>query len=422
MVDEPPLRRRWIPKDEPALLDAFEAGLFEERNWSELKREVGSSKGATVELARDLASLAVDGGTLIVGLDESAPEGDPRHPVALDRFAERVEQIAHMRVQPPLMVDCNAVRSAADPAFGYLVVHVPASALAPRQVEGIYYGRGDKTKRRLSDPEVERLFDRRKSWAADAFALLDQVMSYRQAADETRMPQLFIAARPVAAWPEMLRQIVGGQDWHGNLERIRVAICNDVVTNEALRAQFAEVGGWNGNFSYMRHLVKTATGGRIAADAHYLTRHAQPWSMDLDIDEAGTVAYSQAAVGAIDQDFNGIKYTAVFVDALAVAVTEFLGAVRLLSEDVGYISAWDFAVAMTNLHDSRTSKSFMPSRMMGYGLHQGYDAPSYRQSARADCLELARRPGAVFERLVGLYLRGTQDDASFRPLMDINIG
>jgi hypothetical protein len=97
MVDEPPLRRRWIPTDEAALRDAFEAGLFEERNWCELKREVGSSKGATAELARDLASLAVDGGTLIVGLDESAPQGDPLHPVELDRFAERVEQIAHMR-------------------------------------------------------------------------------------------------------------------------------------------------------------------------------------------------------------------------------------------------------------------------------------------------------------------------------------
>jgi hypothetical protein len=418
MVDEPPLRRPWIPTDEAALRAAFDSGLFEERNWCELKREVGTTKGATIELARDVASLAVDGGTLIVGLDESTPEGNPLHPVALDGFSERVEQIAYMRVHPPLMVDCIAVKSADDDAKGYLVVHVPASALAPHQVEGIYYGRGDKTKRRLSDPEVERLFERRKSWSANAFALLDQVMAFRQAADETRMPQLFIAARPVAAWPEMLRPIVGAHEWHGHLEEVRVAICNDVPTNHALRAQFAQSGGWRGNFSYTRRLDKTATGGRIGADPNYLPQHAQAWSVELDIDEAGTVAYSQAAIGAIDLDFNGIKYTAVYVDAVAVALVELLGAVRLLSERVGYVSEWDFAVTMTNLQDSRTRKSFTPGRVMGNSLEPGYDAASYRQSARANCLELARKPGAVFERLIGLYLRGTQDDTDFRPLMD----
>jgi hypothetical protein len=145
-MDEQPLRRRWIPTDEAVLRAAFDRGLFEERNWCELKREVGPGKGATTELARDLASLAVDGGTLIIGLDEKAPDGDPLHAVPLEGLAERVEQTSHMAVRPPLMVESTEIKSSGDPGSGYLVVHVPASPLAPHQVEGIYYGRGDRTK------------------------------------------------------------------------------------------------------------------------------------------------------------------------------------------------------------------------------------------------------------------------------------
>jgi hypothetical protein len=418
MVDEQPLRRRWIPTDEAAMRDAFDQAILEERNWCELKREIGNTKGATVELARDLASLSVDGGTLIVGLDEDAPEGNPLHPVELSGLAERVEQVAHTRVHPPLLVDSTPVRSAADGAKGYLVVHVPASALAPHQVEGIYYGRGDKTKRRLTDPEVERLFERRKSWSANAFALLDQLMASRGATEEQRMPQLFVAARPVAGWPEMFRPIVGNRDWQGRLEALRVAVCNDATLNDALREQFAKAGGWSGNFSYVRKFDKTASGARIGSTHKLLTPQNFEWSVDFDIDELGTAWFSMGAIGALDQDFNGIKYTGVYIDSMVVAVMELLTAIKLLSEAVGYSSSWDFALALTNLHDSRTIKASIPDRLFGYSFGPGFEAGSYKQSTRADYAELARAPAVVLERLIGLYLRSTHNEDFIQSMLE----
>jgi len=41
--------------------------LLDERNWCELKKDLETSKGANPELARDLASLAIDGGTFTAG-------------------------------------------------------------------------------------------------------------------------------------------------------------------------------------------------------------------------------------------------------------------------------------------------------------------------------------------------------------------
>ena len=89
------LRLKWMPADEAGLLAAYQGGLLEERNWCDLKSSLPLSKAANAELARDLASFSVDGGTLIIGLDEKEPRGSPLTPVDLNQVtAERIEQVA----------------------------------------------------------------------------------------------------------------------------------------------------------------------------------------------------------------------------------------------------------------------------------------------------------------------------------------
>ena len=61
-----------------------------------------------------------------------------------------------------LFVESYEIPAAAKPGYGYLEVVVPASADAPHQVEGIYYGRSDTGKCRLSDQQVERLMRERE--------------------------------------------------------------------------------------------------------------------------------------------------------------------------------------------------------------------------------------------------------------------
>jgi hypothetical protein len=152
--------------------------------------------------------------------------------VPLKGLCERIEQIARMRVDPPLQVTCTPLSSGTDDGSGYVIVRVPASALAPHQVQGIYYGRGDKTKIRLSDAEVARLYRRREEWNQDARELLDRHVAADPFADAQAYPHVFFVARPVAGWPEMCRDLAGDAEWR---EQLR-ALVHGVGLDGPLRA------------------------------------------------------------------------------------------------------------------------------------------------------------------------------------------
>ncbi|MET9318313.1 ATP-binding protein [Kribbella sp. NPDC003505] len=148
---------RWRPSTEKELLAAIEDGLLRETHYLDMKRETGSSSGERKETARDLSSFAVDGGALLVGVEEDKENRTWRlRPQPLEGLAEKLEQIATQLVDPPLFITADEIPAEADASTGYLFVQVPGSARAPHMVEGIYYGRGDRTRIRLSDAEVVR--------------------------------------------------------------------------------------------------------------------------------------------------------------------------------------------------------------------------------------------------------------------------
>lgn len=83
---------RWIPKTEADLQAAIDGGLLDETHYLDLK-EAPSSKGDNKELARDLASFAVDGGTLLVGIKEDKETRTfELAPQPLNGLPEKVEQ------------------------------------------------------------------------------------------------------------------------------------------------------------------------------------------------------------------------------------------------------------------------------------------------------------------------------------------
>ncbi|MFJ3301291.1 hypothetical protein [Streptomyces bacillaris] len=58
---------RWVPRSEDDLRAAIDGGLFEENHHLDLKKAPGTKRDNR-ELARDLASFAIDGGTLVIGV------------------------------------------------------------------------------------------------------------------------------------------------------------------------------------------------------------------------------------------------------------------------------------------------------------------------------------------------------------------
>jgi hypothetical protein len=93
--------------------------------------------------------------------------------------------------------------------YGYLEVVVPASADAP-QVDGIYYGRSDTGKCRLSDQQVERLMRERDQQRHGAEEGLRALMAADPYIGDTRVhPHLFVYARPGVRRAEMFRDVIG---------------------------------------------------------------------------------------------------------------------------------------------------------------------------------------------------------------------
>jgi hypothetical protein len=362
-VDEQALRRKWIPNDETALRAAFDQGLLDERNWCDVKSYVGTTRGATGDFAKDVASFAVDGGTIIIGLDEAAPEDNPLHPVELHGLAERLEQVAHTRVHPPLLIECTAVLAGdhSAPGTGYLIVHSPASPHAPHQVDGAYYGRGDKTNRRLTDSEVERLFQRRATWNEGVQRSLATLMAFREADTVTGVPQLFLAARPVAAWPEFCLPITSGEDSQQKLAELRTAVATDDVLRQALDRMFPRAN-WQTSIRAMSNVERTAAGARLSVRHPGTPPGNNEWDVDIDIEENGNLLFFAGKVGLPDRNFNGIIHVGLFLDAVAVHILEILIFVLKLSDELHYASAWDIGIAVTNLHGSRPIASFASPR------------------------------------------------------------
>lgn len=62
---------RWTFSTWADIVDAAAGGLLDESHWVDLKQELPAGKRThNTELAKDLASLAVDGGLLVVGIED----------------------------------------------------------------------------------------------------------------------------------------------------------------------------------------------------------------------------------------------------------------------------------------------------------------------------------------------------------------
>lgn len=109
------------------------------------------------ELARALASLALDGGQLIIGAAQDGDADSPRLPPApqsLHGWPQRIERVARELIDPPLRASAAITRSDSDRDMGWLLVNVHPSPHAPHRAAGNHYGRDDSTERVLPADEV----------------------------------------------------------------------------------------------------------------------------------------------------------------------------------------------------------------------------------------------------------------------------
>jgi hypothetical protein len=397
-----PQMPRWTSRNEIDLSDAIEQGLLEETHYLDVKREVSAGRGANRELARDLASFAVDGGTVIIGIEENKQNHSLRlAPQLLSGLAERVESVARMIPDPPLAVLCTSVPSDRDPSLGYLIVHIPPSAAAPHMVENKYLGRGDKTKHYLSDPEVRRLQELRRATERDGLALLQQQFDRDPVPPSiSKQAHLFLLAEPAASKQGMLLDLVHGSEWRNRLFEFAHAADAPEV-RQVLQAVGAE--GFSPSLSWASDFALRSAGaaltyglasGRSPAAANGSSEEDM---VELEVDEDGGLRIFMSRLSDSLPSEVGQR---LFPAGAVSYARQFVALTAAAAEHAGYLGTWILAAGATEIgglsvHDYLLSGRAGPRS----------DTPDYRRATSASYAELVRQPGTVTERLVGRLLR-----------------
>jgi hypothetical protein len=401
--------QRWQPTTQQELQQGIDEGLLEETHYLEVKREVGDTDGKRKESARDLASFAEHGGALIIGVEEDKPNRRwVKVPQPLAGLAERLELIAANRIDPPLYLRITEIPSTSDPEEGFLFVEVPPSAQAPHMVDGTYFGRGEKTRRKLSDPEVAALHRARTDLHAQAEALLDREITRDPIVPVSRRcGHLYLVTQPVNAPSRIARSSV-----RGNGDAVLKLI------KETERGVPRQVADHYPGVSHASGWVPRADGGAFCSSA---LRNARSFSgenerreasmVDLEFREDGGI---RVLVGGLTRRINeGDSTQDRFIfDGLAVAYS-----IRLVGWAAGiaaaheYRGSWVFGLAATGVRGRsawRTDPWFDPPR---------FNADEYRSTTTATAATISDRPHEIAEQLTGSLLHALDHYDAYEDLL-----
>ncbi|MBD8728261.1 helix-turn-helix domain-containing protein [Frigoribacterium sp. CFBP 13707] len=366
---------RWKPKTEDDIRALTASGDLDESHHLDAKREIGRSKAAHRETARDLASFAIDGGALIIGVGESDDHTFYCSPVDVDSgIVEQLEQIAANTVRPPLDIRVDVIR--AEEGGGYLFVTIPASPSAPHMADGRYYGRGERTRRNLDDAEVARLISRRTASAEDVRQHLKEMHEndpYEKARGSTpTFGHLYLYARPRTGSDGLAEGLVWGSE-----EMVREIVFSSAKEVPRDLRQLMPATTLAGNLqNRMRGRAQTTLGqGRRPSGDE---RRA----VDIEIRTDGSIAALMCLLS--DDTWPGARRP--IHDGTLLAWTWQLGLwARHISAHTNYNGVWDFGIRGTGL---ATGVSRLIHNDAARDEAPVYDSPIYEfvTSTRTDIL------------------------------------
>jgi hypothetical protein len=377
----------WRPKTLEEVESAIKNGLVEENHFLDLKRELSSAQSATRDIAKDIAAFAIDGGLILIGVDEGPPAA--LNPIALDGLAERVEQIGLMAVSEPVPVSTTLLRTASDPELGVLAVSVPASPRAPHMADGRYYARGDKTNFRLSDQEVFRFHQRRvetrSDLIADAAAILERTTPENGSL-------LAVVAEPLSSTTDFLEGLSAHPDWNNEVR----ALVASAVTNRQ--------HGYSPSLASPLRTQRRPNGVALTTSGEPIGS-GQNRTAEVTMNESGRIVLISERATAT-RTFPNVNPQPpdlkVIFDDLIVGNVELV--VRLtaqVAKKYGYYGGWQIAVVVTGLNDATSIKAVDAWGDPG----QMYTEAMYGRATEATFNELDAEPEKVTARLVLRMLR-----------------
>lgn len=396
---------RWSPKSWQDVVVAAAGGLLDESHWLELKQDIPpASTGVNTELARDLASLAVDGGLFVVGIEDSSGHAGAVVGAGLTGLAERIDAVARSRVDPPLVVRARPeIVDPSQPHRGVLIVEVPPSGQAPHMVDHVYYGRADRAKMRLSDQQVREIMERRILARADLAAMLRDLSE----GDPIRPLDRFNAHMYLIAHPS-----------NGREDALLPLFEDDPIQELATAVLRAVVA--RGRYQYAPDLTggswQRRSSGYTSAKGQRDTGELREENLvELTIREDGGVALLCGRATSPLSTEGQVSRLPMALPGLVVGLTYAALALAgdLAEKHAGYQGQWQLGLRIEGLKgaiasDHRHTGDF-------YDLAP-YDRDVYQRATESTTAELLDHPEAATERLVGQLLRALVVDKRYLPL------
>lgn len=389
---------RWIPTTEEDIVSSIANGTFSENHYLEVKQSANNGS-----IAATLASLAIDGGTFILGVEEISDAQKNKtlrtKPLPTEGLVERIDQIARNSIEPPLVVRTVVIPSTQEAALGYVVATVLPSPVAPHMAGGKYYGRGEASKHALTDAEVLRYHQRRQQQLDLGAKLLEEEQERDYLPVEQRLAgHIYIVAEPLMPInQELLEELV---DNLAVLEIVTQGSDRAPDTNPRPREATNKLARSNGTaFVTYAALGEGRTPNPEARESSVETN-----LLDIEVTHAGgfRVFLGRGTVQwTPEQNF--------ILDVNAVAYLQHLMEwISRLSDVLNYGGAWTLGVRATGLRGLRSTHAIQGGSTIQSTFAEKYgamDADRYQKITMATLAEIQDAPNRVVRSLVGNYLR-----------------
>jgi len=390
-----PRASRLLAESWDEVVAAAAAGVLDETQWVELKEAVPpTSKPANLELAKDLASLSVDGGVLVIGISDADGKAGPVVGTDLAGLQSRIPQVATGRISPPLALTMDVFHHPEGAGVGLLIVTVPASEGAPHMVDNVYWGRDAHGKRILSDHEVRRLLEDRRHRAVGFDDRLRTVVSRLDPPGLGERGRMYVLLEPGASANDPVSDLLVGQ------HMLQVIV-------SALGFQ----PKWHPSFHSLTIPIPRPDGLGAASMANDAAHESPQDFLALLLADDGSVLISAPAArqrGRAD-DAPEVVSPGQVLEALHSAVV-LAGHVATIY--TAYQGTWRAGLFVTRLRGLLPSQAYDE---MSYRRFTPYPAEEYSQTTMSTTREMAEDTAAVVARLAKGLLRGLSVADRFLP-------
>jgi hypothetical protein len=388
-----PQHGRWIPTDWESLREAVAQGHLAEKRWVEIKERLETGPKAKLELARDLAAMALEGGLLVVGVRDKATTGDDVVGVEdADGVRDRVDQVSRNRISPALHVDTQTIPHLTEPGRGVLLVQVPNTG--PHQADHRYWGRSDTGKRPLSDTEVRDHLARQQHARLD----IQEEIGRRVPDPGPAGPQssgVHVLVSPVSAPPECLTEFLTNPTAAG-------LVCTMAREAAARGAQ----GERHTVFNETATIRRTAEGIRLTGEAN-----ESPRSWTVDIGEDGSLFLSYSSLTEPGTSRAHGTFTVLRTNWVLAVLEDVVAVAGRLGEIGGHQGKWQVGVRVTRLaavaDDRGVRGGLLPPTT--------YTGSTYERDLEASTNQMATKPWTVTDDLLAPLLRGLSADKTYLP-------